>query len=143
MPLSFCKISKYSKSRSRVMRKCHFRAQNDPFVLNNIFFGKNHYYCFHLPIHPFHWAKFIKNSYSRSRVAYPDDALFLGPKWFISPKQIFFWKIIKIILIYLLAPFIVQNFKKILPADPEIWGCVTLGPKMTRFLKWECFQKAC
>ena len=77
------------------------------------FFGKNHYYCFHLPIHPFHWAKFIKNSYCRSRVAYPDDALFLGPKWFISPKQIFFWKIIKIILIYLLAPFIVQNFKKI------------------------------
>ena len=30
----------------------------------------------------------------------------------------FFLKIINIILIYLLAPFIVQNFKKILPAYP-------------------------
>ena len=33
---------------------------------------------------------------------------------------IFFWEIIKIILIYLLAPFIGHNFKKILPADPEL-----------------------
>ena len=32
----------------------------------------------------------------------------------------FFWKIINIILIYLLAPFIVQNFKKIHPADPDL-----------------------
>ena len=36
----------------------------------------------------------------------------------LAPKV--FWKIINIILIYLLAPFIVQNFKKILPADPEL-----------------------
>ena len=35
----------------------------------------------------------------------------------------FFWKIINIILIYLLAPFIVQNFKKILPADPVMRMC--------------------
>ena len=46
-------------------------------------------------------------------------------------------KIIKIILIYLLAPFIVQNFKKILPKDPELWGCAIFGPKMVHFLKWE------
>ena len=36
-----------------------------------------------------------------------------------APKN-FFWKIIKIILIYLLAPFTEQNFKKIIPADPEL-----------------------
>ena len=34
-----------------------------------------------------------------------------------------FWKIITITLIYLLAPFIVQNLKKILPVDPELRGC--------------------
>ena len=34
--------------------------------------------------------------------------------------QKFFWKIIDIILIYLLAPFIAQTFKKTLPADPEL-----------------------
>ena len=41
-----------------------------------------------------------------------EDAPFLGPKWSICPKQIFFGKIINIILIYLLVPFIGQNLKK-------------------------------
>ena len=89
-PFSLCKIWKNSYSGSRVMRMCHFWAQNGPFAPNN-----------------------------------------------------FFWKIINIILIYLLAPFIVQNFKKILPADPELWGCAIFGPKMTHFPKWEFFQKTC
>ena len=35
-------------------------------------------------------------------------------------QTIFFWKIINITLIYLLAHFIEQNFKKFLPADPEL-----------------------
>ena len=48
--------------------------------------------------------------------------------------QKFFWKIINIILILLLAPFIVQNFKKILLADPEL-GCSIFGPKMAHFPK--------
>ena len=39
------------------------------------------------------------------------------------PLTNFFWKIINSILIYLLAPFIGQNLKKILPADPKLWGC--------------------
>ena len=54
------------------------------------------------------------------RIQNYDNAPFLGPQWSIYPKQMFFWKIITIILIYLLAPFIVQNLKKILPADPEL-----------------------
>ena len=37
-----------------------------------------------------------------------------------APPFFFFFLIINIILIYLLAPFIVQNFKKILPVDPEL-----------------------
>ena len=32
----------------------------------------------------------------------------------------FLWEIINVILIYLLAPFILENFKKILRADPEL-----------------------
>ena len=50
-------------------------------------------------------------------------------------QTIFFWEIITIILIYLLAPFIVQNLKKILPADPELWGCAIYGPKIAHFPK--------
>ena len=31
---------------------------------------------------------------------------------------------------YLLAPFILQNFKKFLRADPGLQGCAIFGPKM-------------
>ena len=50
-------------------------------------FLTNHYYYFHLPIGPFNWVKFKKNSYSGSRVMKMQS--FLGPKWYICPKQIF------------------------------------------------------
>ena len=87
----------------------------------------------------FHCAKFRKSSYSRSRVMTMHHFWTqYGP---FAPNK-FFWKII-IILIYLLAPFIVQNLKKLLPADPELWGCAFFGPKMTHFPKWEFFQKTC
>ena len=33
-------------------------------------------------------------------------------------------------LIYLLALFIVLNLKKIITADPELWGCAIFEPKM-------------
>ena len=49
-----------------------------------------------------------------------EDAPLLGPKWSICPKQIVFWKIINVTFIYLLAPFIMQYFKKLLPVDPEL-----------------------
>ena len=61
------------------------------------------------------------------------DALFLGPKWFICPKQIFFLKKINIIFIYLLAPFILQNFLKNLKDNPDVWGCAIFGPKIPQF----------
>ena len=71
------------------------------------FFGTNHYCYFHLPIGPFHCAKFEK-------ILTADPELWgcaiFGPIWSTCPN--FFWKIINIILIYLLAPFIVQNFLK-------------------------------
>ena len=93
-----------------------FSGPKWPICPEQNFFGTNHYYYFHLPIGPFHCAKFKK-----ILTADPEfDVPFLGPKSSICPEQIFFWKIIKIILIYLLAPFIVQNFKKIHPADPEL-----------------------
>ena len=36
---------------------------------------------------------------------------------------------------YLLAPFILQNFEKIVRDDPKLWGCATFGPKMAP-LSW-------
>ena len=88
---------------------------------------------------PFHCGKILK-------ILTEDPELWqceiFGPKMVHLP-QMCFWKIIKIILIYLLAPFAVQNFKNILPVDPELWGCAIFGPKMAHFPKWEFFQKTC
>ena len=70
----------------------------------------------------------------------------LGPKWPICPKwpnKNILVQTIIITLIYLLALFIEQNLKKILPVDPEPWECTIFGPKMTHFHKWEIFQKTC
>ena len=67
---------------------------------------------------PFSLSKIKKNSYSRSRIMTMHH--FWTQNGPFAPT--YFWKIITIILIYLLAPFIVQNLKKILPADPELWG---------------------
>ena len=104
-----------------------------------IFFSKNHFYYFHHPIGPFHCAKFKKNSYSKSRI--------MAMHYFWTQNGsfalIFFREIITLILIYLLAPFIVQNLKKILPVDPKLWGCAFFGPKMAHFPKWELFLKPC
>ena len=36
---------------------------------------------------------------------------------------------------YLFAPFTLQNFKKILRPDPELWGCAIFWPKMVH-LSW-------
>ena len=93
------------------------------------FFGTNHCYYFYLPVGPLHCVKFTKNSYSGSKV------MRMGPKWSICPRQ-FFWKIIIII-----TPSIAQNFKKILPVDPELWGCAIFGHKMTHLPRWEFFRK--
>ena len=85
-----------------------FSGPKWPICHEQNFFGTNHYYYFHLPIGPFHCAKFKK-------ILTADPELWgctiFGPKMVHLP-QIFFWKIINIILIYLLAPFIVQNLKK-------------------------------
>ena len=44
------------------------------------------------------------------RIQSYEDAPFLDPKRSMWPQTNIFWKIINIILTYLLAPFIVQNF---------------------------------
>ena len=97
------------------------------------FFGTNHYYYFHLPIGPFPWEKLLK-------ILTADPELWgctiFGSKMVHLPQTNSFWKIINIILIYLLAPFVIQNLKKFFPADPELWGCANFGPKMAHFPKW-------
>ena len=121
----------------------NFRTGGGLLIWGGTFIGGSvHHYMkcnFHLPNDPFHCAKFKGSSYSRSRIITMHR---FWTQYGPFPPNKFFWKII-IILICLLAPFIVQNLKKLLPADPELWGCAIFGPKMTHFPKGEFFQKTC
>ena len=83
-----------------------FSSPKWPICPEQNFFGTNHYYYFHLPIGPFHCAKFWKTV-----TADPElwCAIF-GPKMVHLHQTNFFWKIIDISIIYLLSPFIANNF---------------------------------
>ena len=65
--------------------------------------------------------------------------------WFLnSPfvsNKIFLEKAIDIISMYLLVTFTVQNFKKILRADPVLWGCPIFGLKMAHLPEQGFFGK--
>ena len=64
----------------------------------------------------------------------------LKPKKTKLPQMIFFsQKITNKIFMYLLAPLILQNFKKILRADPELWLCDIFGSKMARWSSTKFF----
>ena len=156
------------------MRISHFWAQNGPFVLNKFFWYKP-LLLLSSTYWPFSMGKILQKFLQR--IQSYKDASFLGPKWFICPKQFFlekkklsfasaywplsFCKIFKKFLepiqsyedvpfsgpkwpirpeqfflvqsIYfhlLIGPFHCAKFKKILTADPELWGCTIFGPKM-------------
>ena len=112
-----------------------FWDQNNPLSWTN-FFGTNHYY-FHLPIGRFHCAKIKK-------ILTTDPELWrctiFGPKVVHLPQTIFFWKIITTILIYLLAPFIVQNLKKTSSGSRVMWMC-NLWARNGRFPQIRIFSE--
>ena len=107
-----------------------FAGPKWPICPEQNFFGTNHYYYFHLLIGPFHCAKFKKILTADPEL---QDAPFLGPKWSICLNFFFFFFLggggIIIILIYQLAPFIVQNFKKIFQRIQSYDDVQFLGPK--------------
>ena len=101
-----------------------------------IFFGTNYYDYFHLPIGSFYCLKFLKSSYSKSRVM---RMCHFWSQMVHLPQTKNLKKIINIIFIYLLAPFILQNFKKILRANLELWGYAIFGPKIPQFVANKIF----
>ena len=66
--VSFCKIFKKILEPIQSYEDVPFLGPKWPISPEQNFFGTNHYYYFHLPIGPFHCAKFSKNSSSKSRV---------------------------------------------------------------------------
>ena len=66
-----------------------FSGPKWPICPEQNFFGTNHYYYFHLPIGPFHCAKFKK---FLQQIQSSEHAQFLGPKWPTCPNENFFRK---------------------------------------------------
>ena len=108
---------------------CHSRAQNGPFVLNKIFLVQIIIITFIYLLASTSFSKIYKNSYSKSRVMRMGHFWAQNGPFAPPPKKIFFWKIINIILIYLSAPFIVQNFKKFFQQSQSYEDVQCLGPK--------------
>ena len=103
-PLSFCKILKILLEPIQSYGDVSFLSKKWNICSKQNIFGTQNYYQFHLPIGPFQCAKVLKNSYSRSRIMrmchfWAQNGPFL-PIFFF-----FFFKMINIIFIYLLAPF--------------------------------------
>ena len=86
-PLPFCKILKIFLGLIQSYEDVPFLGPKWPICHEQKFFGKNHNYYFHLPIGPFHCAKFKKTQQIQSY----DDVPFLDSKWSICPN--FFWEI--------------------------------------------------
>ena len=63
----------------------------------------------------------------------PDEAVKNGvnaTKIKLSQMNFFLEKQLKKIFMYLLAPFILHNFRKTLTVDPELRGCAIFGSKI-------------
>ena len=113
------------------MRTCRFGAKKGP-IAPKIFFQKNHWYNFHVPLDPFYCKKLQKKPLEL--IQSYNETSFLGPKWPIcTVKPFFFRKTIDIIFMYLLALLTVQNFKKSLELSQSYSNTLIVGPKVTRF----------
>ena len=117
------------------MRMCHFWTQNGPFVLNKFFLVLTIIITFSYLLAPFTVQNLKK---LLQWILSYEDAPVLGPKWSICPQFFFFFfgGGLLITLSYNYYPlqlFHCAKFKKNHPADPELWGCAILGPKMAHF----------
>ena len=123
-PLSFCKILKNFFGSIQSYEMCHFRAQNGPFVMEKKFLYKpllllSFTFC------PSSLCKILKKNLQW--IQSYEDAPFLGPKWSICSKQIFFGK--------LLESFSSTYWSLL------FWGSAIFGPKIAHFPKWEFFSE--
>ena len=104
------------------MRMC-LKAKNGPLPWTK-FFGKNHITFIYL------LALFIAQNFKKflQRIQSYEDAPFLGPKWSIYPKQIFFWKIISFPSSYYPLS-LCKIFKKFFQRIQSYENAQFLGPK--------------
>ena len=70
-----------------------------------------------------------------------EDVPFLVPKWPTCPEQFFLCTNHYYYFHLSIGPFHCAKFKKILIADPELWGCTIFGPKMAYLSQFFFLEK--
>ena len=105
-PLSLCKIFKKFLEPIKSYEAVPFFGQIYSNWSWEKCFSTDHYHYFHLPVGPFHWAKLKKKVLTVNPELW--ECIIFGPKMVHLPQKCYLKKIIKIIFIYLLAPFIMQ-----------------------------------
>ena len=105
-PLSLCKIFKKFLEPIQSYEAVSFFGQIYSNWSWEKCFSTDHYHYFHLPVGPFHWAKLKKKVLTVNPELW--ECIIFGPKMVHLPQKCYLKKIIKIIFIYLLAPFIMQ-----------------------------------
>ena len=118
---------KHFQSQFRVSRMFHFWVRNDPFALNTFVLVQTIIITIIYLLALFSVQNFKKNSSSSSRVMRTHH--FWIQNGLFAPNKFFFWeKVMNIIFIYLLAPFIVKNFKKFLQRIQSYEDTPFFGP---------------
>ena len=105
-PLSLCKIFKKFLEPIQSYEAVPFFGQIYSNWSWEKCFSTDHYHYFHLPVGPFHWAKLKKKVLTVNPVLW--ECIIFGPKMVHLPQKCYLKKIIKIIFICLLVPFIMQ-----------------------------------
>ena len=70
-----------------------------------------------------------------------EEGPFSGSKCPFVLNKTFLVPTINTTLVCILALFIMQNLKKILTVDPELWGCAIFRSKIAQLAKWEFFSE--
>ena len=113
-PLSLCKIFKKFLEPIQSYEAVPFFGQIYSNWSWEKCFSTDHYHYFHLPVGPFHWAK-LKKEFLQWIQCY-GNASFLGPKWFICPKNVIWKKLLRLFSstywLFLLCNFPKRNFFK-------------------------------
>ena len=105
-PLSWCKIFNKFLEPIQSYEAVPFFGQIYSNWSWEKFFSTDHYHYFHLPVGPFHWAKLKKKVLTVNPELW--ECIIFGPKMVHLPQKCYLKKIIKIIFICLLVPFIMQ-----------------------------------
>ena len=129
------------------MRMCYFWAQNGPFVLNKFFLVQLLLSSFYWP---FSLCK-IKKKLLKQIQSY-EVVPFLGPKWSICPKQIFFGKLLislsstyyPLSLCKLLKTFFqqIQSYEDVQFLDPK-WPICLNGIFFRKPVNEPCSSHSC